>query len=471
MEKEAFNLEILEKLIHEKNVIALRELFESIALIDIADVANHIDDPSELLFIFKTVKSEYTAEFFSYLAPEVQEKLVRLFTDKDLMTLIASSYTDDIADFLIDMPSNLVERVLNVTDKQTREVVNLLLNYKVNTAGSIMTTEYVTLNSVMTVEEALNAIRKIGREAETVYTNFVIDDQRNLVGTVALDDLIFSEPNQRLTEIMATDFTAVEVTTDQEEVARDFKRYNLNAMPVLNEDHRLVGIVTVDDVIDVIEQQVSEDMAKMAAVSPLEDSYIKSSVWTLAKKCIPWLIILLVLGIGASIVLNVFENSLAVLPILAAFIPILMDGGGNAGNQTTVLVTRSLALNEITPKDFLKVIWKEMRISLIVSAFVGLFAFGWVLFEFGSGILEYDALAGLSVWSWFAQASIVAALVAFTLAGAIILSKTIGAVLPLAAKAVGLDPAVVASPLLTTIVDVCALLLYFFLSASVFNLL
>jgi len=471
MEKEEFNLETLEKLIQEKNVIALRELFESIALIDIAEVADRIDDPKELLFIFKTVKSEATAEFFSYLTPEVQEKLVRVFTDKDLMTLIASSYTDDIADFLMDMPANLVERILNVTDKQTREVVNRLLNYKENSAGSIMTTEYVTLKSSATVEEALAAIRKIGREAETVYTNFVIDEKRNLVGTVALDDLIFSEPKQLLTDIMATDFTTVEVNTDQEQVAQDFKRYNLNAMPVLNSDHRLVGIVTVDDIIDVIEQEVSEDMAKMAAVSPLEESYIKSSVWTLAKKCIPWLIILLVLGIGASIVLNIFEHSLSAIPILAAFLPILMDGGGNSGNQTTVLVTRSLALNEITPKDFLKVIWKELRVSLIVSAFVGLFAFGWVLFEFGTGILGYDALVGLSGWSWFSQASLVASLVALTLAGAIILSKTIGAVLPLGAKAVGLDPAVVASPLLTTIVDVCALLLYFFLSAQVFNLI
>lgn len=471
MEKEELTLERLEKIIAEKNVIALRELFENEQTIDIAEKADRLDDIKQLVFIFKTVKSEYTAELFGYLSPENKEKLVNVFTDKDLMELIANSYTDDIVDFLTEMPANLVTRILKVSDKDTRADINHLLNYKERTAGAIMTTEYVTLLSTFTVEEAMASIRKIGREAETIYTNFVIDSKRNLVGTIDLDDLIFSDPKEPIVNVMNTDFRVVDVFTDQEEVAQDFKRYDLNAMPVLNKDHRLVGIVTVDDVIDVIEEEVSEDMAKMAAIRPLEDSYINSSVWALAKKCIPWLIILLVLGIGASVVLNIFEETIGAVPILAAFIPILMDGGGNSGNQTTVLVTRSLALNEITPKDFLKVVWKEFRVSLIVSLAVAAFCFIWVFFELSTGILGYSALTGLTSWAWFFAVARIAALVSLTLGTAIIVSKIIGAMLPLATAAVGLDPAVVSSPLLTTIVDVVALVLFFFASAQIFNLI
>ncbi len=471
MEKEELTLERLEKIIAEKNVIALRELFESVPTIDIAELADRLDDIKQLLFIFKTVKSEYTAELFGYLNPENKEKLVNVFTDKDLMELIANSYTDDIVDFLTEMPANLVTRILKVSDKDTRADINHLLNYKERTAGAIMTTEYVTLSSTFSVEEAMASIRKIGREAETIYTNFVIDGKRNLVGTIDLDDLIFSDPKEPIVNVMNTDFRVVDVYTDQEEVAQDFKRYDLNAMPVLNKDHRLVGIVTVDDVMDVIEEEVSEDMAKMAAITPLEDSYINSTVWALAKKCIPWLIILLVLGIGASVVLNLFEETIGAVPILAAFIPILMDGGGNSGNQTTVLVTRSLALNEITPKDFLKVVWKEFRISLIVSLAVAAFCFLWVFFEISTGILGYAALEGLTGWAWFFAVARIAALVSMTLGAAIILSKIIGAMLPLGSAAIGLDPAVVSSPLLTTIVDVVALVLFFFASANIFNLI
>lgn len=471
MEKEELTREYLEKIITDKNVGALRQIFENFNEIDIAEAANQIDDSTKLLFLFKTVKSDYTAEFFNYLNVDVQEKLINLFADKELMALISSSYTDDIVDFMTDLPANLVTRILKVSDKDTRNDINRLLNYKDNTAGSIMTTEYVVLKNTSTTEEALSDIRKIGRQAETVYTNFVMDEKRNLVGTIDLDDLIFAEPKDPIINVMNKDFTTVNVNTDQEEVAQDFKRYNLNAMAVLNADQRLVGIVTVDDVIDVIVDEATEDISKMAAVRPLEDSYVNSSVWALAKKCIPWLAVLLVLGVGASVVLNIFESYLYALPILAAFIPILMDGGGNAGTQTSVLVTRSLALDEITPRDFFKVVWKEIRVSGIVAAAIGLFAYAWIVFEFGTGILHYDALDSLSGWAWIGQASQVAALVAISLSAAIVVAKFVGAMLPLGVKAVGLDPAVVASPLLTTVVDVCALVLYFFLSANVFNLI
>ncbi|MCX5775642.1 MAG: magnesium transporter, partial [Firmicutes bacterium] len=411
MEKEQLSFDELEFLIKKKDVVTLRAIFDKYAMIDIAELADKMEDSKELLFIFKTVKSQYTAEFFSYLTPTVQERLVKLFTDKDLMTLIASSYSDDIASFLTDMPANLVDRILSVADPKTRDVVNRLLNYKAESAGSLMTTEFVTLVPTDTVATALDQIRKVGHEAETIYTSFVIDEKRMVLGTVALDALFLDDPNKSILDIMVKDFFAVGVNVDQEEVAHDFKRYNLNAMPVLDDDDRLVGIITIDDIIPVIEREASEDMAKLAAVSPLEDSYIKSSVWALAKKCIPWVIILFVLGLGASIVLNIFEGYFSVLPILAAFIPILMDGGGNAGTQTTVLVTRSLALKEISTRDFLKVIWKEMRVAFIVSLVAGVFAFAWVLFEFGTGIIRYDALAGLSGWTWFATASMVAGLV------------------------------------------------------------
>jgi magnesium transporter len=470
MEKESLTLEQLLRSIHAKDVPALRQLLETHEPIDIAEICDEIDDPADLLFIFKTVKSDYTAELFAYLSDGQQAKLIHLFSDKQLMELIQSSYTDDIVDFLIDMPANLVSRVLNVSDKTTRVDINNLLNYKEGTAGSIMTTEYVLFPSNFTVADGLARIRAIGRDKETIATSFVVDEKRLLIGVVYIDDLIYAEPNAKITDIMNRDFIVTAVNTDQEEVAQLFKRYDLYVMPVLNDDQRLIGIVTIDDVMDVIEKEASEDILKMAALSPLEESYTRSSVTILAKKSLPWLLVLMVLGAFSSIILNRFEHAFEQVVILAAFIPVLMDTGGNAGSQSSTLITRGIALKEIEKHDFKHVIFKELRVALLVGLGVAAFSFIWIFVEIATGILVYDVGAAAFTGPWFIAISKIAGLVSLTLFFAILISKMVGGSLPLLALALKKDPAVMSSPFVTTIVDVTALLIYFFLSSYVFNL-
>ncbi|MFA5235875.1 MAG: magnesium transporter [Bacilli bacterium] len=470
MEKETLTLEQLLHCIHAKDVPALRQLFETYEPVDVAEICDEIDEVADLLFIFKTVKSDYTSELFAYLTDDQQAKLINLFNDKQLMELIQSSYTDDIVDFLIDMPANLVSRVLNVSDKTTRAEINSLLNYKEGTAGSIMTTEYVLFPNNFTVADALARIRAVGRDKETIATSFVVDDKRILIGVVYIDDLIYSEPETKIIDIMNRDFIVTTVNADQEEVAQLFKRYDLNVMPVLNDDQRLIGIVTIDDVMDVIDKEASEDILKMAAINPLEESYTKSSVTTLAKKSLPWLLVLMILGAFSTIILNRFEHAFEQVVILSAFIPVLMDTGGNAGNQSSTLITRGIALKEIDKHDFRHVLFKELRVALLVGLAVAAFSFLWIFVEISTGILVYDIGAAAFTGAWFLAISKIAGLVSATLFFAILISKMVGGSLPLLALAIKKDPAVMSSPFVTTIVDVTALLIYFFLSSYVFNL-
>ncbi|MFA5443048.1 MAG: magnesium transporter, partial [Bacilli bacterium] len=367
MEKENVSTAMLEELIKNRQVAKLRQLFESVPTIDLAEVANDIDDIRDLVFIFKTVKSDYTAEFFTDLSSEIQEKLIHLFTDTELVTLVNASYTDDIVDFMEEMPANLVSRILKVVDKKTRSDINRLLNYKDNTAGSIMTTEYIELSSEITIKDAIEKIRTIGQDAETIYTIFIIDKKRNFIGTVDLDQFVFSKPEQTLDEIADKAAITVGVNTDQEDVASIFKRYDLNAIPVLNEDQRLTGIITIDDIVDVIEQEATEDMSKMALVTPLEDSYKDTGVIKMALKTTPWLLVLMVLAVFSSMVLSSFQDEMSSLAILSVFIPVLMGTAGNSGGQTIALMIRGLAVGEFTPKDFRHILWKEFRVSLLVG--------------------------------------------------------------------------------------------------------
>jgi len=470
MEKEMLTTEMILDLIHRKDVPALRQLFEDYEEIDLAEHCEEIRDPVDLLFIFKTVKSDYTAELFAYLSADQQENLIKLFTDKQLLDLLQNSYTDDIVDFMIDMPANLVSRILDSADKATRAEINSLLNYKEGTAGSIMTTEYVLFPSTFSVAEALARIRKVGRDKETIATTFIVDEKRLLIGIVTIDDLIYADPGTKLTQIMREDFITTSVNVDQEEVAQLFKRYDLNVMAVLNDDQRLIGIVTIDDVIDVIDQETSEDMLKMAALSPLDESYSRSSVLTLAKKSIPWLLILMVLGAFSSIILNRFEHALEQVVILSAFIPMLMDTGGNSGNQSVTLITRGIALNEIEKHDFPHVILKELRVGIIVGLSIAAFAFAWIFVIVGSGIIVYDVAGPAFTATWFVEISKIAGLVGLTLFCAVLIAKLVGGALPMLAIALKKDPAVMSSPFVTTIVDVSALLIYFLLSSAIFGL-
>lgn len=469
MEKENVSTALLEELIKTRQVEKLRSLFETIPTIDLAEVANDVGDIRDLVFIFKVVKSDYTAEFFTDLSSEVQEKLVHLFTDTELVTLLNASYTDDIVDFMEDMPSNLVSKILKVVDKKTRTDINRLLNYKENTAGSIMTTEYIELGNDISIKEAIEKIRAIGQDAETIYTIFVIDKKRNFVGTIDLDQFVFSKPEQILDEIADKAAITVGVNTDQEDVAAIFKRYNLTAIAVLNEDQRLTGIITIDDIVDVMEKEATEDMSKMALVTPLEDSYMQTGVVKMALKTTPWLVALMVLAVFSSMVLSSFQDVLASLAILSVFIPVLMDSGGNSGGQTIALMIRGIAVGEFGPKDYLKILWKEFRVSLLVALMTCTFAFLWFTAEMYLGIISY-APEGIVGTALFLERIKISGLVSITLFVTIIISKLLGVTIPMIVKSLKLDPALISAPFITTVVDVSALLLYFFICTQIFHL-
>lgn len=477
MENEHISTELIEKLIDEKKVKEIRQLFEVVPTIDIAEACSDIEDTKKIIFIFKTVKSEYTADLFTELKPEVKEDIINLMSNEELAEVLEQQFTDDLVDDLEELPANIVTRVLRNVSKERRATINRLLNYKEDSAGSIMTTEFVVLLNTLTADEAIKQIRKTGRNKETIYTLFVMDAKRNLVGIVDLDDLIFADGDTVLTEIMNRDFVTVNVNDDQEEVANVVKRYDLNAIAVLNNDGRLIGVITVDDVMDIIEEETTEDISKMQMVTPLEDSYLETSPLKMAKKCVPWIVVLLILGTFSSMVLSIFEERIATIAILAAFIPVLMDTGGNAGGQTIALMIRGLSLQEFSPKDFWKILRKEMTSAAIIAVLIGIFAFLWFSFEQYMGIVTNSNLGhDASVWlgnCWSSEFLLevikVSSLVSLTLTIGIFVSKMVAVLLPMGAAALKKDPAIVSQPILTTIVDVTCLLIYFGIAALIFT--
>lgn len=485
MENEMISTELLESLIESRNVKEIRHLFEVVPTIDIAEACSEIEDVKHLIFIFKTVKSEFTADLFTELSAEAKEKVIHAMSDAELAEILDSQFTDDLVDDIEDLPANLVTRVLKNVSKERRATINRLLNYKEATAGSIMTTEFLVLLNTLTADQAIEQIRKVGKTKETIYTLFIIDKNRNLVGTLDLDDLIFANGKIVISELMNRDFVTTTVDTDQEEVANLIKRYDLNAIAVVNKDNRLIGLITVDDIIDVIEQEATEDVQALSHVAPLEDTYLDTPILSIAKKCIPWIIILLVLGTFTTMALDRIEKSavFAMMPILIIFVPALMDTGGNAGGQTIALMIRGLATQEFTPRDFWKVIRKEALTALIISTVVGLFAFIWFTIEQYTGIVGNERAmteAGIipniwngQCWTWdfFLTTIKVSATVAITLFVGSFISKITAVLLPLGVAAIKKDPAVVAQPLLTTIVDVLSLLAYLGIGALAFQVL
>ena len=444
----------------------LKEIFETIPNIDIAEAISDVDDPKQLLYIFRVVGSEYSAEFFAELSSEQQEIVISAFSDKELMELISDSFADDIVDTIEEMPANIVNRVLKACPKDLRGDVNRLLNYKENTAGSVMTTEYIEMKDSMTVKEAIELIREKGKDAETIYTVFVRDNKRTLVGTVELSDLIFSNENDVLSDIMDKDFVSCNVNDDQEDVAKKFKRYDLTAMAVVNSENKIVGIITIDDVVDIIEQETSEDIAHMAAITDMEDPYLKTPVFKLVLKCVPWIIALMVLQVFTTMILSGFEERISQFAILAVFTPLIMDAGGNSGGQTTTMIVRSLSLDEFSGKDYGKVILKELRVASIIGGIVSVFAFGWLMFEMSVGIVNTTSIferAVVTGGNYTLYMALVAALVAGTLFVTMIISRLVGCSLPFLAKLIKLDPAVMCGPITTTMVDIISLVTYFLL--------
>ena len=482
MEETRFNLEeTIKEILEKKDSKKLKELFDIVPTIDIAEALEDEDDPKKLIYIFRVVSKDYTAEFFTDLTNDQQELIIKSFTDKELLDLLNNSFVDDIADFAEDLPANLVNRILRVAPQDMRKDINQLLNYQENTAGSLMTTEYLEMRENTTVKNAIEIIREKGKDAETVYTIFVRDAMRTMVGTVDLDDLIFAKDDELLSDIMNKDFVTCNVNDDQEEVANMFKRYDLNAMAVVNDQDKIIGIITVDDVVDIIVEEANEDIAKLNNISDMDEPYLKTTVWRLVLKCVPWILALMVLQVFSTMIMSNFESVLSSFIILTFFTAVICDAGGNSGGQTTTLIVRSLALGEFEKGDLKRVIWKELRVALLLGLVVFCFAFGWLMFEMtvlkvGASAFaipenpaDYtDVTRAVKEFGEVPVMCAVAGLVSVTLYLTIIVSRLVGCLLPFFAKLIKKDPAVLCGPMTTTIVDVIALLSYFLIWTLVF---
>lgn len=406
-------------------------------------------DPKDCAFAFRLIPKDEASKVFSCMSSSMQAHLVDLFTQSELKEVIDSLYMDDTVDLLEDLPANLVKRILASVDPQKRNIINKLCKYPEDSAGSIMTIEYVSLRKEMTVQEALDHIKATGIHKETIYTCYVLENKK-LLGIVSAKSLITSNRDTKIEKLMNKNIISVKTHTDQEEVAKLFRKYDLITMPVLDSENCFVGIVTFDDVMDVMIDETNEDISKMAAIEPNEKGYFETTVWQHAKHRIMWLLILMFSATITGSIITRYENAFQAVPLLVSFIPMLMDTGGNCGSQSSTLIIRGLALGDIKFKDLFRVIFKEFRISLIVGAILAV-------------------ANGLRIFIQYQNPQI-AIVVALSLAVVVILSKFIGCVLPLFANKVGLDPAIMASPLITTIVDTCSILVYFNIAVHIFNI-
>lgn len=438
----------LTKLLGEKKYTSLRDILITMNPSDIASVFETLDE-DRIPLLFRLLPKELAAETFVEMEPDNQELLIRGFSDSELKEVVDELYLDDAVDLVEEMPANVVRRILAQADPDTRKSINELLRYPENSAGSIMTTEYVTLRPAMTVGEAILRIRRTGVDKETIYTCYVTDN-RSLVGLVTVKDLLLAEDDDSpVRDIMETHVISLNTMTDQEEVARMFAKYNFLAMPVVDTENRMVGIVTFDDAMDVMEEEATEDIEIMGGMSPSEKSYTRATVWDLFKQRIPWLLLLMVSATFTGMIITSFENALAAQVALTAFIPMLMDTGGNTGSQSSVTVIRAISLGELEFRDLPSVIWKEIRTAVLCG--IALAAVCFVKILLVDMLLLHNG--NITVW--------VDLVVSLTLAITVLLAKTVGCTLPMVAKKLGFDPAVMASPFITTIVDAMSLLVYF----------
>lgn len=432
--------EILE-LLNTGQYTKLRQL---IVDYNVADIAAYMEEmgKEELLKLFRILPKNMAADVFSYLEIETEQYIITSLSDRDAANIIDNLMADDATDLLEEMPANVVKRLLANASPETRRDINHLLRYPEDSAGSIMTVEYVDLKETLTVEEAIARIRKVGVDSETINVCYVLDQRRTLVGTVALRYLLLSPPDAIIGEIMHENIISLHTLMDQEEVARQFKKYDFTSMPVVDNEDRLVGIITIDDVVDILEEEVTEDIEKMAAIMPSDKPYMKTSVIDAWKKRIPWLLLLMISATFTGSIISSFENALSHYVVLTAFIPMLMDTGGNAGGQSSAIIIRGLSLDEISFRDWPVVVWKEIRTAVLCGLTLAICNFVKILLVERVGVT-------------------VALVVCTTLFLAVIVAKIVGSMLPMAAKKIGMDPAVMASPFITTIVDAISLLIYF----------
>ena len=455
-EDEIIPSERLEDLLSQKKYAEVKLNVQDLPAPDLAEIFYELDEKYHSL-LFRLLSKELAAETFVEMDSDLQENLITHFTDRELSEILDELYIDDTVDIIEEMPANVVKRILKNSDKEDREIINRILKYPKDSAGTVMTTEYVRFTGDMTVADALLHIRRVAIDKETIYTCYITGKDKRLIGIVTAKDLLISDPDIPLTEIMDENVIAVHTHDDKEEVAMKLDKYGFLAIPVVDSETRLVGIVTVDDALEVIIEESEEDFAKMAAITSASDTpYLKTGVFSIWKSRIPWLLILMLSSTLSSAILGSFESALPA--VLVLFIPMIMGTGGNSGGQSSVTITRSISLSEVGFGDILRVIWKELRVGVLCSLALGVATFlkVWLI----DGMLLGNPAVNFTV----------SLTVAISLALTIVLAKVIGASLPLLAKKVGLDPAVMASPLITTLVDAISLIVYLFVAKNVLNI-
>ena len=441
MEKKMMDIQALLELLERRDLHALRAALLEENEVDIAEFLEELPQ-DKIVVVFRALPKEMAAEVFSNLEPDTQQVIIQSATDQEVSAIVEELYVDDAVDMLEELPANVVKRVLKAARPDTRKLINQFLNYPDNSVGSIMTAEFTDLKQSMTVAQAIAHIRRTGENSESVYTCYVTDAGRRLEGVLTIKELLLAQDEQLLADLMETDVITAETTEDQEEAVARMMKYDFISLPVVDKEGRLVGIVTVDDVMDVMEEEATEDFEKMAAMAPSEKPYLKTSVLSLAKHRILWLLVLMISGMITGGILGQYEAAFAAMPLLVTFIPMLTDTGGNAGSQSSTLVIRGMAVGEIQLKDFAKVFWKELRVSMLVGVVLS-------AVNFVRLIITYPGN------------QMVALTVALALFVTVLLAKTVGGVLPMVAKLCHADPAIMAAPLITTIVDAISLVVYF----------
>ena len=449
----------LDKLVAEGRKGELRGALSMLNEVDIAEYMEELDN-EKMLMVFRLLPKDIAADVFAYMDADQRQRVIEAMDDNEAVRLVDDMFIDDAVDFLEELPAGVVKRVLKGCDAQKRALINQFLRYPENSAGSIMTIEYMELHVGTTVGEAMAEIRRTGLDKETIYTLYVLDAQRKLLGTLPLRKLLLAQDDVKVETLMNQQFVCVHTTDDQELVADTVRKYDLISIPVVDHEERMIGIITIDDIVDVIEEENTEDFEKMAAMLPSEDEYLKTGVLTLAKNRMPWLLFLMISAIFTGMIITHYEDALktsAFGVVLTACIPMLMGAGGNCGSQASTLTIRGLALGEVELKDIFKLLWKEVRVGLVVGAVLSLVTFGLYAFVLG----DMDAT--------IAQRIPTALTIAVAVYITVIVAKAIGCTLPLLAKAVHLDPALMASPLITTIVDICSLLVLFSVATEVLH--
>lgn len=443
-------MEEIKKLLEAKKFVQLRELLSEMNIADIAEILDELDE-EDMLKLFRIMPKDSAADVFSYLEVANQQFIITSLSDREAATIIDNLMADDATDFLEEMPANIVKKLLTNASAETRRDINHLLRYPEYSAGSIMTVEYIDLKESLTVAQAIERIRSKGLDSETINICYVLDHERKLLGTVALRYLLLSKPEEKIGDIMHENVVSINTLMDQEEVASQFKKYDFTAMPVVDNENRMVGIITVDDIVDIIEEETTEDIEKMAAIMPSDKPYMYTGIFETFKKRIPWLLLLMVSATFTGQVIKSFEDALSVCTVLTLFIPMLMDTGGNAGGQASVTVIRGLSLGEIEYSDVFGIIWKELRVAVLCGGTLAIANF--------AKLMLFDQV-GFNV----------AMVVCLTLVITVIIAKLIGCTLPILAKKLNFDPAVMASPFITTIVDALSLLVYFQIATHLLGL-